>query len=164
MKIPPSYSLYLCGTNLYNESIFIMKKVQLFLASLPLALSVACGTTNELVFEDDFEGTGLPDSSHWNYEEGYVRNGELQYYTVARPENCYRQDGYLHIVACRDSAVIENGLFAKQWETPVDTTRSTAVAPITSASITTKGLAEWKYCRVEVRAKLPDGIGTWPAI
>ena len=117
-----------------------------------------------MVFEDDFEGTGLPDSSHWNYEEGYVRNGELQYYTVARPENCYRQDGYLHIVACRDSAVIENGLFAKQWETPVDTTRSTAVAPITSASITTKGLAEWKYCRVEVRAKLPDGIGTWPAI
>ena len=75
-----------------------MKKVQLFLASLPLALSVACGTTNELVFEDDFEGTGLPDSLRWNYEEGYVRNGELQYYTVARPENCYRQDGYLHIV------------------------------------------------------------------
>ena len=141
-----------------------MKKVQLFLASLPLALSVACGTTNELVFEADFEGTGLPDSLRWNYEEGYVRNGELQYYTVARPENCYRQDGYLHIVVRRDSAVIENGLFAKQWETPVDTTRSTAVAPITSASITTKGLAEWKYCRVEVRAKLPDGIGTWPAI
>ena len=164
MKIPPSYSLYLCDTNLYNEWIFIMKKVQLFLASLPLALSVACGTTNELVFEDDFEGTGLPDSLRWNYEEGYVRNGELQYYTVARPENCYRQDGYLHIVVRRDSAVIENGLFAKQWETPVDTTRSTAVAPITSASITTKGLAEWKYCRVEVRAKLPDGIGTWPAI
>ena len=86
-----------------------MKKVQLFLASLPLALSVACGTTNELVFEDDFEGTGLPDSLRWNYEEGYVRNGELQYYTVARPENCYRQDGYLHIVVRRDSAVIENG-------------------------------------------------------
>ena len=138
MKIPPSYSLYLCDTNLYNEWIFIMKKVQLFLASLPLALSVACGTTNELVFEDDFEGTGLPDSLRWNYEEGYVRNGELQYYTVARPENCYRQDGYLHIVVRRDSAVIENGLFAKQRETPVDTTRSTAVAPITSASITTK--------------------------
>jgi len=94
-----------------------MKKVQLFLASLPLALSVACGTTNELVFEDDFEGTGLPDSLRWNYEEGYVRNGELQYYTVARPENCYRQDGYLHIVVRRDSAVIENGLFAKQRET-----------------------------------------------
>ena len=54
-----------------------MKKVRLFLLGMPLTLLAACGVTNELVFEDNFDGTGLPDSLRWNYEEGYVRNGEL---------------------------------------------------------------------------------------
>lgn len=141
-----------------------MKRVLWLLVSLPLGLMAACSATNELVFEDNFDGSGLPDSTRWTYEEGYVRNGELQYYTVARPENCYQQDGYLHIVCRHDSAFIANGRFGKAWATPVDTTRCDSVAPVTSASITTKGIAEWKYGRVEVRAKLPDCRGSWPAI
>ena len=163
MKIPPSYSLCLCDTNLYNESIFIMKKVQLFLVSLPLALSVACGTTNELVFEDDFEGTGLPDSLRWNYEEGYVRNGEEQYYTVAREENAYMADGCLHIVCRNDSALIEDALYEQQWSGSHGY-RADTIIPITSASVVTKGKFAFTYGRVEVRAKLPVCLGSWPAI
>ena len=141
-----------------------MKRVQWIWVGLPLWLLAACSPTSKLVFEDHFDGEGLPDSTRWNYEEGYVRNGELQYYTVARPENCYQKDGCLHIVCRNDSARIEQGLFGKAWATPVDTTRCDSVAPVTSASITTRGLGEWKYGRVEVRAKLPDCRGSWPAI
>lgn len=141
-----------------------MKKVRWILAVLPIGMLAACSATDELVFEDNFDGIGLPDPAQWTYEEGYVRNGELQYYTVARPENCYQKDGCLHIVVRRDSAVIEQGLFGKAWATPVDTVRRDSIAPITSASLITRGLAEWKYGRVEVRAKLPGCLGTWPAI
>ena len=116
-----------------------MKRVLWLLASLPLGLMAACSATNELVFEDNFDGNGLPDSTRWNYEEGYVRNGELQYYTVARPENCYQQDGCLHIV-CRQRQCPHRSTdrFGKAWATPVDTTRCDSVAPVTSASITTQ--------------------------
>ena len=58
----------------------------------------------KLVFSDEFDGTGLLDDSKWGYEEGYVRNGEEQYYTVAREENAYMADGCLHIVCRNDSA------------------------------------------------------------
>lgn len=141
-----------------------MKKVRLFLLGIPFCLLVSCGSTNELLFEDNFDGIGLPDTTRWNYEEGYLRNGELQYYTVARLQNCYQKDGCLHIVARNDSAWIEDGCFGKPWDSPADTLRRAGMAPVTSASITTQGIAEWKYCRVEVRAKLPDCLGTWPAI
>ncbi len=101
----------------------------------------------KLVFQDEFTGKGLIENSKWNCEEGYLRNSELQYYTRERLENCYQKDGCLYIVARKDSTRI-NG----------------EVRPITSASITTKGKGDWKYCRVEVRAKLPICLGTWPAI
>jgi beta-glucanase (GH16 family) len=100
-----------------------------------------------LVFDEPFDGEGLPDDRSWAYEEGYVRNGEKQYYTVARQENCYLKDGYLHLVIRNDSAEIDG-----------------QTVPVTSASIRTKGKQEWLYGRVEVRAKLPSCLGTWPAI
>ncbi|WP_256011043.1 glycoside hydrolase family 16 protein [Desertivirga xinjiangensis] len=101
----------------------------------------------KLVFYDEFDGKGLPDASKWSFEEGYLRNGELQYYTKERKENCYQKDGKLYIAARNDSALI-----------------SGEKRPLTSASILTKGKADWKYCRVEVRAKLPICLGSWPAI
>lgn len=102
---------------------------------------------SKLVFSDEFSGMGLPSDSLWNYEEGYVRNGEMQYYTVQRKENCYLQDGFLHIVIRNDSALIND-----------------TIRPITSASLITQGKKSWKYCKVEVRAKLPLCLGTWPAV
>ena len=100
---------------------------------------------SRLVFYDDFSTPGAPDSTKWGWEEGYVRNGEMQYYTTGT--NAWCEDSMLIIEARADSVVI-NG----------------AVCPVTSASITTRGKAAWKYCYVEVRAKLPSFRGSWPAI
>lgn len=97
----------------------------------------------ELVWEDNFDGTGLPDSTIWSYEKGYVRNNEAQYYTNLRVENARLEDGNLVIEARKDN-----------WNGN----------KITSASLNTFGKKSILYGRVEVKAKLPSGIGTWPAI
>jgi len=101
----------------------------------------------KLVWSDEFNKNGLPDAKKWTYEEGYVRNKELQYYTRSRPENARIENGNLVIEARLDSFNV-NG----------------KKVPITSASITTQGKGEWQYGRVEVRAKIPSSLGTWPAI
>jgi beta-glucanase (GH16 family) len=103
----------------------------------------------KMVWNDEFNGSGLPDDSKWDYEQGYVRSSELQYYAKKRVENSYQQDGLLHLVARQDSGIIDG-----------------AMRPMSSASIITKGKAAWLYGYVEVRAKMPylAGIGTWPAI
>jgi beta-glucanase (GH16 family) len=102
---------------------------------------------SKLVFQEEFSGQGLPSDSLWGYEEGYVRNGEMQYYTVKRTENCCQKDGFLYLTILNDSALIDG-----------------KIRPVTSASLITKGINAWKYCKVEVRAKLPSCLGTWPAI
>ena len=105
------------------------------------------GIYPRLVWNDEFTGTGLPDTSRWGYERGYIRNNELQYYTVGRPENARQQDGNLIICAINDSAVIDGD-----------------IRPVTSASLITRNKGDWKYGRIEVRAKLPSSLGTWPAV
>lgn len=96
-----------------------------------------------LIWEDDFEDDGAPDPKKWTYDLGTGSNGwgnnELQVYTD-NPENIKVEDGLLKI-----TAKAENGGY-------------------TSARIKTEGLFEFTYGRVEVRAKLPAGGGTWPAI
>jgi len=105
------------------------------------------GKYTKLVWSDEFKGLGLPDESKWDYEKGYVRNGEMQYYTVKRIENASMENGTLVIRALNDSAMIDG-----------------AIRPVTSASLITKNKGDWKYGRIEVRAKLPSCLGTWPAI
>jgi beta-glucanase (GH16 family) len=95
-----------------------------------------------LVFSDEFETAGSLDPAKWGYEIGYVRNDEKQYYT-SRPENVRAEGGHLVIEARREAY---QG-FA-----------------YTSASVHTFGRFEFLYGRVEVRAKLPAGRGSWPAI
>ena len=94
-----------------------------------------------LVWSDEFNGSGLADSSKWTYEFGYVRNKELQYYTVGDSKNA-RQEGGNLVIECRKD---EGG-------------------KITSASLITLGKASWKYGRIEVKARIPYGQGSWPAI
>ncbi|MCR5163000.1 MAG: glycoside hydrolase family 16 protein [Thermoguttaceae bacterium] len=105
------------------------------------------GKTLKLVWNDEFNGTGAPDPADWKYEHGFVRNHEKQFYTEKRAENVYLKDGRLVIVGLRE-AYEENGVQAEY----------------TSGSVHTKGLHEWQYGRIEVRAKLPKGKGVWPAI
>lgn len=97
----------------------------------------------QLVWEDNFDADGLPDTQFWNYEEGYVRNKEAQYYTKARKENARVENGNLVIEARKDN-----------WNGN----------EITSASLHTWGKKSMLYGKIEVRAQLPTGKGTWPAI
>jgi beta-glucanase (GH16 family) len=95
-----------------------------------------------LIFDDEFDRAGAPDPSKWTPELGYVRNEEAQYYT-ARGDNLRVENGMLVIEAHRERY---QGF------------------SYTSASITTLDHEQFLYGRVEVRAKLPGGLGTWPAI
>ncbi len=105
------------------------------------------GQYKRLVWADEFDKDGLPDSSRWSYERGYKRNKEMQYYTVQRTENTWIKDGCLTIKALNDSALVDGD-----------------IRPVTSASILTRNKADWKYGRIEVRAQVPSCLGTWPAI
>ena len=72
-----------------------------------------------------------------------MRNGEAQYYTKDRLQNARVENGHLVIEARKES-----------YEG----------ASYTSASLTTRDKASWTYGRIEVRARVPGGRGTWPAI
>jgi beta-glucanase (GH16 family) len=98
-----------------------------------------------LVWADEFDYNGLPDAAKWGYDVGGHGwgNKELQYYTERRKENARVENGRLILEARRDA-----------WEGH----------EYTSARLVSKGKGDWTYGRFEVRAKLPSGRGTWPAI
>ena len=101
---------------------------------------------NTLIWEDDFNTNGAPNPANWTYDIGTGNNGwgnnEAQYYTD-RPENVVVEDGLLKITAQAENF---NG---RQY---------------TSARIKSENLFEFNYGRVEIRAKMPEGGGTWPAL
>jgi beta-glucanase (GH16 family) len=104
-----------------------------------------------LVWNDEFDVSGMPQKELWNYEGGYIRNNEKQFYTVAEPKNSRIENGVLVLEAHKVSSSFWRKLFSDTHE-------------YTSASLTTKNKAHWHYPRIEVRAKLPHGVGVWPAI
>src|SRR3954470_17323749 len=97
----------------------------------------AAGNYNKLVWQDEFNNTGLPDSKKWRYDTGFIANHELQYYTHDRNENIIVHNGLLDIVARNDSFILNGHVY-----------------PITSARITTQGIKDWTYGRFEIRAKI----------
>ncbi len=107
----------------------------------------------ELVWNDEFDGDAIDDQK-WNkllWRPGWVNN-ELQAYTD-RDTNVFVQDDNLVI-----RALIEPGFFG------TDYTGTTYTADYTSGRLNTAGKGEWTYGRFDTRAKLPKGIGSWPAI
>jgi beta-glucanase (GH16 family) len=113
----------------------------------------------KLVWSDEFDGEGLPDETKWDYEEGFLRNNEMQYYTRARQENVRVEHGVLVIEGRKEE--IKNPKHkagSRNWG------EERQVAHYTSGSINTLGKASFRYGRVEVRAKMPQGKGMWPAI
>lgn len=111
-------------------------------------ITSSSGRQWQLVWNDEFNDDGMPVGARWDYEVGYIRNNESQYYTRARAENTRIEGGNLVIESRRE-----------QYSFPPNGT-----AQYTSASLTTRGRAAWTYGRIEVRAKLPRGRGMWPAI
>ena len=112
----------------------------------------------KLVWSDEFDKPGAPDPNKWDYETGFVRNKELQYYTRARKENARVEGGCLVIEGRKEKYPIDGG---KAGGGKAGTKR---FADYTSASLITRGKAQWTFGRIEVRAKLPQGKGVWPAI
>jgi beta-glucuronidase len=112
-----------------------------------------------LVWADEFNYRGKPDAKKWSYEIGYIRNHESQYYT-GRKENVRVENGNLLIEARRE--MVKNIHFKsfadKDWRFNKE------FSEYTSASVTTQNLGEWTYGKLEVSARLPKGIGSWPAI
>lgn len=98
------------------------------------------------IWADEFDVAGAPASANWTFEIGTGNNGwgnnEKQYYTN-RPVNASVQGGSLRITAQKED--FQGSAY-------------------TSARLISKGKFEFKYGKVEIRAKLPTGGGTWPAI
>ena len=111
----------------------------------PAPTPAPSGGSYRLVWSDEFDRDGAPDPARWTYDVGGHGwgNNELQFYTDDRRENARVEGGHLLIEARREA-----------WEG-----RS-----YTSARLITKGKGDWTYGRIEVRAKLPAGRGSWPAI
>ncbi len=115
------------------------------------------GTGNwTVVWEDNFDGSGQPDASNWNYHVGNGfnpganafdgwGNGEWEWY---RPENAYLQNGNLVIRADYNSS--PTTIAGRQWYQR-------------SARLTTEGKRSWTYGRIEARMQLPTATATWPA-
>jgi beta-glucanase (GH16 family) len=136
-----------------------MKKVYLFF--IPLLLIVSCnnnqsrisdgnknqpeGDSYSLVWSDEFDYTGLPDTAKWKYDtegnEAGWGNNEAQFYTKANKKNAQVENGILRITARKEN-------FGRK--------------EYTSARLVSN--ADWKYGKIEVNAKLPEAVGTWSAI
>ncbi|TRX42262.1 family 16 glycosylhydrolase [Flavobacterium restrictum] len=110
--------------------------------STTTTITVFVGST--LVWSDEFNVDGAPDNSKWTFQiwdPGHVNN-ELQSYTN-RPQNTIVEGGVLKIKAVREK--YGNGDF-------------------TSGRIESNGKFDFTYGKVVIRAKIPTGVGTWPAV
>jgi beta-glucanase (GH16 family) len=106
-----------------------------------------------LLWSDEFAREGLPDPSKWRFDthanKGGWYNKELQYYASERPENARIENGRLIITARREALSAAPDYGGQRY---------------TSARLITQGKATWTYGFFEIRAKLPCGAGSWPAI
>ncbi len=108
-----------------------------------------------LVWSDEFDKPGRPDSTKWTWERGFVRNEELQWY---QPENARVDNGMLIIEARREQKVNPGYDSAgRDWRS------KRPFADYTSASLTTKGMKGWLYGRFEMRGRIDTRLGMWPA-
>ncbi len=148
----------------FNSS--MLYKIQ-YILLLVVLTSVSCSDTHNLpdnlkkytlVWEDEFNYSGKPDPLKWNYETGMIRNHEEQFYTD-KSKNVRVEKGTLIIESIYEK--ILNPFYdpnSDHWPKNIE------IAQYSSGSITTKGIVSWRYGKIEVKAKLPKGVGLWPAI
>ena len=138
-----------------------MNRLTKSLMTLPMlfvvVLSVAAQEEEwQLVWSDEFNRDGRPDTAVWNYEHGFVRNEEAQWYQA---ENAWQQDGLLIIEARKEHR--ENPTYrpyGRYWG------QQRPTIDYTSACLTTAGKKSFLYGRLEVCARIPTAAGAWPAI
>jgi beta-glucanase (GH16 family) len=122
-----------------------MKQIILTIVSVAAFSFNSTAQKWKLVWSDEFNYKGLPDSTKWTGEVGGHGwgNNEAQFYTGLRKENARVENGKLIIEARKEN-----------WDNK----------NYTSVRLITKGKGEWQYGKIEVKAKIPRGRGTWPAI
>lgn len=107
----------------------------------------------QMVWNDEFDVDGLPDPKKWANDTVFNKQGwfnhEQQYYSGPRAENAVVRGGRLIITARKETPSARPDWGGQKY---------------TSARLLTRGLAEWTTGFFEIRAKLPCGLGTWPAI
>ncbi len=111
----------------------------------------------ELVWHDEFDKDGKPDKKDWNFEHGFCRNHEDQWY---QEENAVIKDGKLIITCEKLEKPVKNPNYvpgSNDWK------RNREWIEYTSASMTTARKHEFLYGRFEIKAKLPMEDGMWPA-
>ena len=129
------------GANPYTVKVIAKSSSNLYVSK---SISINVNHVLAVVWSDEFNTDGLPDSAKWGYDlgAGGWGNNELEYYTN-RAENAVVAGGVLKITAIKENYM---------------------GSPYTSARMLTKDKYAFKYGKVEVKAKLPAGVGTWPAI
>lgn len=129
------------------------KLVLFFVFALPVVGLQAQTTEWELVWSDEFDYNGVPDPQKWSFDTSGNNwnwgNDEAQNYTTSKDGNAWVEDGKLVIEARK-----EDYYWAGDGETK----------NYTSARLITRYKGDWLYGKIEVRAKLPRGVGIWPAI
>lgn len=108
-----------------------------------------------LVWADEFNVDGMPDTTNWKFENGFVRNQELQWY---QPDNAYCMGGKLIIEAQREQR--RNPDYHPE---STDWRRNREFAEYTSSCLLTRGLHSWIFGRFEICAKIDTRSGLWPA-
>jgi len=133
-----AYTVYVYAYSSTGHSVSTSKEIIVFVAPND--------SFSTLIWSDEFDTDGSPDSSKWGYDigtgQGGWGNNESQYYT-SRSDNVIIEGGLLKIIAKKENY---------------------SGAEYTSTRMLTMGKFDFTYGRVEVRAKLPLGDGTWPAI
>lgn len=109
----------------------------------------------KLVWADEFNKKGTPDTTNWGYERGFVRNEEHQWY---QPENAVCKDGQLVIEAKR-----EQKSNPRYTEGSKDWRRSRPNIEYSSSCLLTRGKHDWQYGRFEMRGRISIKDGIWPA-
>lgn len=140
----------------------MMKKIYDYLAAC-LSLVAFAGWSDvtkasdyQLVWQDEFNCQAKINAKDWNYERGFRRNFEAQWY---KSDNVNCNNGVLIIEAKRET--VENPFYladSDNWR------KQRKHAFYTSGSINTKGKHSWLYGRFEVRARIKTQDGLWPAI
>ena len=140
-----NYQYSIAGTNTYNVTVTASSSAGLTLKNSTQVTITTNVVVPTLVWSEEFNTDGAPDATKWGYDIGKGDNGwgnnELEYYTN-RPENSIVQGGVLKVTAMKEDY---------------------SGSGYTSARLLSKDKFAFTYGKVEIRAKLPAGVGTWPA-
>lgn len=108
-----------------------------------------------LVWADEFDKAGRPNTDNWIYEKGFVRNNELQWY---QPDNASCENGKLVIEGRQERLANPNyDAGSESWQ------HNREFANYTSSCLKTKGKQQWKFGRFVMRGRIDIRDGLWPA-